>query len=106
MIVDKQSNGTARHQVSQNGTPHASAANHETTDIQRWRLLDERGQQTWHYLETAEQVKAWPQSTADRYHLGLPLVSKYSDFSISRYTQNTNLDIVGLARLSKSHDTP
>lgn len=44
------------------------------TDIERWRLLDERGRQTWHYLQSDEQVKAWPQTTADRHHLGLPLV--------------------------------
>ena len=44
------------------------------TDIERWRLLDERGRQTWHYLQSDEQVKQWPQTTADRHHLGLPLV--------------------------------
>lgn len=44
------------------------------TDYRRWRLLDERGRQTWHYLESDEEAEAWPQSTADRYHLGLPLV--------------------------------
>lgn len=58
----------------QNGTVNHPSTE-ESTDIQRWRLLDERGQQTWHYLETDEQVKDWPQSTADKYHLGLPLVS-------------------------------
>ena len=46
----------------------------EKTDIYRWRLLDERGCQTWHYLESVEEVKAWPQSIADKYFLGLPLV--------------------------------
>ena len=49
-------------------------SNEETADINRWRLRDEHGEQTWHYLETDAQVKAWPQTTADRYHLGLPLV--------------------------------
>ena len=48
----------------------------ETTDIERWRLLDERGRQTWHYLSTEREVEEWPQSIADRYHLRLPLVSK------------------------------
>ena len=52
-----------------------SAEQEEKTDIQRWRLLDERGCQTWHHLESDEEVKAWPQSTADKYFLGLPLVS-------------------------------
>ena len=44
------------------------------TDLERWRLLDERGRQTWHYLQSDEEVKKWPQSVADRHHLGLPLV--------------------------------
>ncbi|KAE9972270.1 hypothetical protein BLS_004095 [Venturia inaequalis] len=42
-----------------------------TTDRTRWRLLDERGRQTWHYLRTDEEVKAWPQTTADKWFLGL-----------------------------------
>ena len=46
----------------------------EKTDIYRWRLRDERGCQTWHYLETDQETEAWPQSIADRYFLGLPLV--------------------------------
>ncbi|KAK4991652.1 Lanosterol synthase (Oxidosqualene--lanosterol cyclase) [Elasticomyces elasticus] len=44
----------------------------EKTDYGRWRLLDERGRQTWHYLRTGEEVREWPQSIADKYHLGLP----------------------------------
>lgn len=44
------------------------------TDLRRWRLLDEQGRQTWHYLRTDEEVKEWPQSTADKYFLGLPIV--------------------------------
>ncbi|MCJ1398857.1 Lanosterol synthase (Oxidosqualene--lanosterol cyclase) [Xylographa trunciseda] len=43
------------------------------TDLNRWRLLDEDGRQTWHYLESEDEIKAWPQSIADRHHLGLPL---------------------------------
>lgn len=45
-----------------------------TTDRTRWRLLDERGRQTWHYLRSDEEVKAWPQSTADKWFLGLDTV--------------------------------
>lgn len=44
------------------------------SDRTRWRLLDERGRQTWHYLESDEEVKAWPQTTADKYFLGLDTV--------------------------------
>ncbi|MCJ1313005.1 Lanosterol synthase (Oxidosqualene--lanosterol cyclase) [Agyrium rufum] len=45
----------------------------EITDHNRWRLQDIRGCQTWHYLADDEQLKAWPQTIADRYHLGLDL---------------------------------
>ena len=48
-------------------------SNDVKTDYSRWRLRDERGAQTWHYL-TEEQTSEWPQSTADKYHLGLPTV--------------------------------
>jgi hypothetical protein len=47
----------------------------QATDITRWRLLDECGRQTWHYLTTDEAVQAWPQTIADKHFLGLPLVS-------------------------------
>ena len=43
----------------------------ETTDRSRWRLLDEEGRHTWHYLKSDEEVKKWPQTIADRYHLGM-----------------------------------
>ncbi|KAL2067543.1 hypothetical protein VTL71DRAFT_1968 [Oculimacula yallundae] len=44
----------------------------ERTDFTRWRMLDEAGRQTWHYLDD-EEAKAWPQSDADKWFLGLPL---------------------------------
>ena len=44
------------------------------TDYSRWRLRDIKGRQTWHYLETDEAMKDWPQSTVDKYFLGLPTV--------------------------------
>lgn len=44
------------------------------TDLARWRLLDERGRQTWHFMTTDDEARAWPQSTADKYFLGLPTV--------------------------------
>jgi hypothetical protein len=45
----------------------------QKTDATRWRLRDVDGQQTWHYL-SEEQAKEWPQTTADKYFLGLPTV--------------------------------
>ncbi|KAK5161889.1 hypothetical protein LTS14_000234 [Recurvomyces mirabilis] len=41
------------------------------TDYSRWRLRDDRGIQTWHYLQTEEEMEAWPQSIADRHFMGL-----------------------------------
>lgn len=52
----------------------SSKAADEKTDYSRWRLKDDRGCQTWHYLKTAEEAKAWPQSRADKYFLGLETV--------------------------------
>lgn len=46
----------------------------DKTDHTRWRLRDDRGCQTWHYLEDDKAAKAWPQSLADKYFLGMPLV--------------------------------
>ncbi|KAF3941061.1 hypothetical protein ABW19_dt0204546 [Dactylella cylindrospora] len=40
------------------------------TDYSRWRLKDDHGRQTWHYL-SEEEAKKWKQSTADKYFLGL-----------------------------------
>jgi lanosterol synthase len=74
-------NGATKHSV--NGKPangqipmQSTKAGHETTDYSRWRLKDDRGCQTWHYLKTDEEVKAWPQSKADKYFLGMSTVSR------------------------------
>ncbi|EHA57490.1 lanosterol synthase [Pyricularia oryzae 70-15] len=45
----------------------------EKTDTARWRMLDDEGRHTWHYLEDDEAVKEWPQSYADKWYLGLPM---------------------------------
>lgn len=56
------------------GSIHVSAVElEESTDLRRWRLADDRGRQTWHYMSTDEGVRSWPQSTVDKYHLGLEL---------------------------------
>lgn len=60
-----------------------------TTDRTRWRLLDERGRQTWHYLRTDEEVKAWPQSTADKWFLGLDTVRCPSVYIFMRMLNTT-----------------
>lgn len=42
------------------------------TDLTRWRLRIEDGRQTWHYLISDSKLQSWPQTTADKFHLGLP----------------------------------
>lgn len=53
---------------------HGTVPKAEKTDYSRWRLLDESGRQTWHYLSGDGDVEKWPQSVADKYYLGLPTV--------------------------------
>ncbi len=49
---------------------------HPFTDYSRWRLRDtDDGRQVWDYLKTAEELESRPPSDADKYWLGLPLVS-------------------------------
>lgn len=50
---------------------HAQSAK---MDRSRWRLKDDRGCQTWHYLDSEQEITRWPQSVADKYFLGLPTV--------------------------------
>lgn len=59
----------------------------ETTDRQRWRLRDDAGCQTWHYLEDDDEAKEWPQSLADKYFLGLPMVRFDSNLHLRQHTQ-------------------
>lgn len=55
---------------------------HEKTDYSKWRLLDESGRHTWRYLKNDDDVQRWPQSVADKYHLGLPTVWLPQTFSV------------------------
>jgi hypothetical protein len=50
----------------------------DRTDFSRWRMRDDHGRQTWQYLEDAEAAENWPQTIADKYFLGLPLVSVFA----------------------------
>ncbi len=83
-----QNGGATDSEKQHNGTTDGPTAADPATDLQRWRLLDERGRQTWHYLTTDEDLEAWPQTTADKHHLGLPLVR-----SIAHFCSYTNVDI-------------
>ena len=69
----RQTNSNGR--ANGNGATKARGAEWEGgTDYSRWRMKDDRGTQTWHYLETDEEVEAWPQSTADKWYLGMDTV--------------------------------
>jgi lanosterol synthase len=46
----------------------------DRTDFSRWRLRDDESRHTWQYLEDDQAAKEWPQTYADKYFLGLPLV--------------------------------
>lgn len=83
---------TESRQLALNGTPltdseklpngFSDITTKSATDLTRWRLLNERGRHTWHYLTTDEAVQAWPQSIADKHFLGLPVVSFYPSLGL------------------------
>ncbi|KAK5162917.1 uncharacterized protein LTR77_011078 [Saxophila tyrrhenica] len=59
-----------------NGKPNGTTTYHleasdAKTDHTRWRLRDDDGRHTWHYLQTDEELKQWPMTVADRYFLGM-----------------------------------
>lgn len=74
-VVKRGANGHAQVPI---GVMSNTNRDHQKTDYTRWRLKDDRGCQTWHYLQTEEEVKAWPQSAADRYFLGMETVRTYT----------------------------
>jgi lanosterol synthase len=49
------------------------------TDYTRWRVKDVDSNHTWHYLEDDKAAEEWPQSYAEKYFLGLPLVCPASE---------------------------
>ena len=51
--------------------------NNTKTDITRWRLRSDGGRHTWHYLQSDDELKQWPMTTADKYFLGLDTVGIY-----------------------------
>lgn len=72
------------------------------TDYARWRLVDEEGRQTWRYLESDEENQKWPQSIADKYHLGLPTVF---DAQLAQCDlELTSNDAIGSSRTPRGQD--
>jgi lanosterol synthase len=64
----KQANGSA------NGSIKHEDVIDLKTDHTRWRMKNVDGRQTWHYLESDEELKAWPMTSADKYYLGMDTV--------------------------------
>ncbi|KAI4173443.1 MAG: hypothetical protein LQ343_002976 [Gyalolechia ehrenbergii] len=71
-LCEKHWNGDQLNQSHSTSHKAQGDEDERRTDLRRWRLLDERGRQTWHYLGADAEVGSWPQSTADKYFLGLP----------------------------------
>jgi lanosterol synthase len=52
------------------------------TDYTRWRLhVGDGGRQTWHYLQTDEELERWPQTEVERFWLGMKTVRLWPPFS-------------------------
>lgn len=50
----------------------------KTTDRTKWRLHNDRGCHIWRYLDSEEEARKWPQSTADKWYMGLDTVCRVS----------------------------
>lgn len=81
-LTEKPLNGVANGHANGIANAQSLDPNSETTNRSRWRLLADSGRHTWHYLRTDSENEEWPQSTADKYFLGLPTVSQMAGFSI------------------------
>lgn len=68
----KQVNGSAN--GSANGTIKHENVVDLKTDHMRWRMKNVDGRQTWHYLESDDELEAWPMTSADKYYLGMDTV--------------------------------
>jgi lanosterol synthase len=79
--TEKQQNGnpsrnakTQQKSADANGHVAKRQRLEDRTDYTRWRMRDDESRHTWHYLEDDDATKEWPQTLADKYYLGLPLV--------------------------------
>jgi hypothetical protein len=61
-------------------------------------LVDEEGRQTWRYLESDAENQEWPQSIADKYHLGLPTVLKPLQYILSVLNSDCVTGSTGITR--------
>ncbi|KAK5552844.1 Lanosterol synthase erg7A [Exophiala xenobiotica] len=67
-----QANGHSKGSAKGHANGHIADPHNAKTDRSRWRLHDVSGRHTWHYLKSDQEIQEWPQTTADKYHLGLP----------------------------------
>lgn len=75
------------------------------TDLGRWRLQTSEGSYRWRYV-SAEEAQQHPQSTAERYFLGLPTVSTILSSPIvvkSEYTSESTC-CVRVRQTYQNHD--
>lgn len=80
MPKSDKSNPVGPWRTAANGHLTIDANGDPKTDYSRWRLVDDRGRQTWRYLESDQENLSWLQTVADKYHLGLDTVSFVSFF--------------------------
>lgn len=73
MAKDKGAETKRSNDIADHGFPERPRLE-KKTDLTRWRCKDDEGRLTWHYLADDEAAKDWPQSYAEKYYLGLPLV--------------------------------
>src|SRR5260370_14759467 len=74
---------------------------HSVNDCSNWRLkCTDGGRHTWYYVSDEEAV-TWPQSTLDKYWLGLPTVRVVSILGLSFSYVNTSQ---GLPSLPQAKD--
>lgn len=95
----KEANGApiAGWKTPANGHLSKDANGDDKTDYSRWRLHDNDGRLTWRYLQSDEENEKWPQTTYDKYHLGLPTVSQCAD-DLERTTLTSQLGPPGAAK--------
>lgn len=105
-ILNGHVNGHVKGSAHTNGHTVAPAAQNERTDRSRWRLKDEQGRHTWHYLETDEQVKEWPQSVVDKHHLGLDTVSSTHPVQLQTNVPGTARPSFSLKTFSSNRQRP
>ncbi|KAG2183417.1 hypothetical protein INT43_006423 [Umbelopsis isabellina] len=76
------------------------------SDLVRWRLKVKHGAQTWHYLQSEEELRQWPPTRWEKYFLDLP----FNDGGWGIHTQGistvfgTALNYVVLRTLGLSAD--